>query len=360
VAKRKTLIRTASTGQFLLALVSLGGVAFADDADAPLFHDDAIVEVRLEAPFRTIMRERPTDEDTAAVLRYVDGNGNNVQLDVGLRTRGHFRRRPEICDFTPLRLNFKKSETVGTLFENQDKLKLVTHCDDDSPQYDQFVINEYLVYQTLNLLTEFSFRVRLLRLSYVDTDQSGREQVRLGFLIEHRDGLSERTGIPSLKTRMVTFPDLNPGYTNLASVFHYFIGNTDFSPVATAPGEDCCHNHDLFAKEGEPIYSIPYDFDMSGFVKAPHAAPNPRFGLHSVRERLYRGRCVNNAYLPASVSRFMEKRSEIYALINEQELLTKSNRKSLLKFVDRFYSALNSPQNIEKKLTRKCVPITTQ
>ena len=360
VTKRITPIGAVLAGQYLLAFFSLSGVASADVGDDPLFNDDAIVEVRLAAPLQTIMRERPNDEDTAAVLQYVDPDGNNVRLDVGLRTRGRFRRRPEICDFTPLRLNFKKSETAGTLFENQDKLKLVTHCDSNSPQYDQFVLNEYLVYRTLNLLTDLGFRVRLLRVTYVDTARDGRENVRLGFLIEHRDRMSKRIGVPTLKTRMVTFPDLDPRYTNLASVFHYFIGNTDYSPVATAPGEDCCHNHALFGREGEPIYSVPYDFDMSGFVNAPHAAPNPRFGLRSVRQRLYRGRCVNNAYLPASVGRFIEKRSEIYALINGQELLTKSSRKALLKFVDRFYSSLDSPQKIDKKLTKKCVPKTTQ
>ena len=83
------------------------------------------------------------------------------------------------------------------------------------------------------LLTDVSFRVRLLRVTYVDTDRNDRERVSLAFLIEHRDRLAKRIGASAIETNMVTYPDLNASYTNLASVFHYFIGNTDYSPVTT-------------------------------------------------------------------------------------------------------------------------------
>ena len=136
------------------------------------------------------------------------------------------------------------------------------------------------------LLTDVSFRVRLLRVTYVDTDRNDRERVSLAFLIEHRDRLAKRIGASAIETNMVTYPDLNASYTNLASVFHYFIGNTDYSPVTTVPSENCCHNHALFANEDGTIYSVPYDFDMSGFVNAPYAAPNPRFRLRNVLERV--------------------------------------------------------------------------
>jgi hypothetical protein len=331
------------------------GVAHGDLGPDPLFAADDVIEVRIEAPFRNIMDKRPIDEDTPATLQFIDTGGNAVRLDIGLRTRGRFRHRPDICDFAPLRLNIKKSNMGGTLFENQDKLKLVTHCKGNSPRYEQIVLSEYLVYRTLNILTDISFRVRLLRVTYVDTSRSDSERVSLAFLIEHRDRLAKRIDAPVIETRMVTFPDLNQNYTNLISVFHYFIGNTDFSPIATAPDEDCCHNHDLFAKEGEPIFSVPYDFDMSGFVNAPHAAPSPRFRLRNVRQRLYRGRCANNAHLPASVENFIERRNEIYALINEQELMTNSTRKAMLQFVDRFYKTLDSPKKIEKEFISECM-----
>jgi len=306
MGNEKISICTQLAAAYLLALLVMTGVAHASQYPDLLFIDDDIIEVRIEAPFRTIMRNRSTDEETPAIFQYSDSNGDTLQFDIGLRTRGHFRQQPDICDFTPLRLNFKKSETKGTLLDHQDKLKLVTHCKSSSPRYRQYVLSEYLVYKIFNLMTDVSFRVRLLRVTYVDTARDNREKVSLAFLIEHRDRLAKRIDSAVIETSRVSFPDLDPDYTNLASVFHYFIGNTDFSPIATAIDKNCCHNHSLFGNEGEKIYSVPYDFDMTGFVNAPHARPNPRFKLRNVRDRRYRGRCFNNSHIPASVERFFE------------------------------------------------------
>jgi hypothetical protein len=313
---RKPSICTRVAAGYALALLSTTGVVYADNSPDPLFTSEDIIEVRIEAPFQTLMQDRPIEEEIPALFQYMNSDGKTIEFDTDLRARGNFRRRVDVCDFTPIRLNFKKSQTKDTLFDHQDKLKLVTHCKSNSPRY---------------------------------------EQVVLAFLIEHQDRLAKRIDTNVLETRMVIFPDLNPKHTNLAAVFHYFIGNTDFSPVAAAPGENCCHNHSLFENEGEAIYSIPYDFDMSGFVNAPHARPSPRLHLRNVRQRLYRGRCLNNEYIPESVNRFFERRDEIYALIERQEAMTKASRKEMLRFVDGFYKSLNSPQKVAKKLNKDCV-----
>jgi len=355
MGNKKISICTQLAAAYLLALLVIAGVARADQDPDLLFIGDDIIDVRIQAPFQTIMKNRLDEEETPAIFEFVNSDGVTVQFDIGLRTRGHFRRQPDICDFTPLRLNFKKSETKGTLFDHQDKLKLVTHCKGNSPRYEQYVLSEYLIYKVFNLMTDVSFRVRLLRVTYVDTAHDDREKVSLAFLIEHKDRLAKRIDNAAIETRMVSFPDLNPDYTNLTSVFHYFMGNTDFSPIATAVDMNCCHNHSLFGNGGEQIYSVPYDFDMSGFVNAPHARPNPRFKLRSVRDRGYRGRCVNNSYIPASVERFFVRRAEIYSLIDRQNLMTNATRKAMVRFVDDFYKSLNSPKKITKELNKDCV-----
>ena len=355
MSHRYSYIYTRIAAGYALALFSTTGTAYADNSPDPLFSGDDVIEVRIEAPFQTIMRDRPIEEEIPAVFQYVNSDGKTIEFDAGLRSRGNFRRREDVCDFTPLRLNLKKSQTKGTLFDHQDKLKLVTHCNSSSPRYEQYVLSEYLVYKVFNLMTDVSFRVRLLRITYVDTAHNDREKVSLAFLIEHRDRLAKRIDNAVIETRKVSFPDLNPDYTNLASVFHYFMGHTDFSPIATALDKNCCHNHSLFGNEGEKIYSVPYDFDMTGFVNAPHARPNPRFKLRNVRDRRYRGRCFNNSRIPASVERFFVQREEIYALINSQNLMTGATRKSMLRFVDDFYKSLDSPEKITKELNKNCV-----
>jgi hypothetical protein len=134
------------------------------------------------------------------------------------------------------------------------------------------------------------------------------------------------------------------------------IGNTDFSPIAGPPDDECCHNYVLFRKEAtDPIFAIPYDFDQSGFVDAPYAVPAKPFRIRSVQQRVYRGRCVNNEFLAGSIQRFQDKRLEIYALINEQEGLTERTRNALTRYVDGFYKIIDSPSDLERYIADRCV-----
>ncbi|MDJ0939211.1 MAG: hypothetical protein QNJ00_05570 [Woeseiaceae bacterium] len=330
-----------------LALASASAQAAGD----PLFADDTTVDVTLTAPFYTLVRKRPREEYLPGSFKYTDSDGNEVELYVGVRTRGHFRH--QTCDFPPLRLNFKKSKTKGTLLEGQDKVKLVVHCDNSS-RYEQGILREYLAYRVLNLFTDQSFRVRLLRVTYVDSEERRKPQTRYAFFIEHKSRLAKRIGQPPLLIEETDVRALESAHLNLTSVFQFFIANTDFSPIAGPPDSICCHNYVLFGEEGKPITAIPYDFDQSGFVDAPYAAPDARFRIRTVSQRLYRGRCMNNDEMANSIEAFREKRAEIEALINNQEGATEGTRKRLLKFIERYYAMTSTPEIVERRLARDC------
>lgn len=355
VASATTWVLTRLLVVFAINLTDPAGFALAENGVDPLFASNDVLTVQLEAPITSIMRDRERKEYVPGIFQYEDEFGIAQQLDVGIRTRGNFRRQARVCRFAPLRLNFKKSQTDGTLFDNQDKLKLVTHCMNNSARYAQSVINEYLAYRVLNVLTELSFRARLLRITYVDTDKGNGKQENFAILLEHDNRLAKRIETPVLETGRIEFGDLDLEYANLISVFQYFIGNTDFSQIAGPPDEACCHNSTLFGVEGGRIVSIPYDFDMSGIVNAPHAQPNPRFRLRSVRQRLYRGRCMNNKFIPASVRQFFDKREQIYELILNENAKITGSRTTTRKFVDWFYATLSVPKKIERELLRKCI-----
>ena len=306
--------------RLLLLLLGLGAGAAAQQPD-PLFLRDTTVRVRLVSDFDTIVTERPDVDYLPGKLSYTADDGTSVELDVGIRTRGNFRRREDICPFPPLRLNFKKKQVKGTLFDGQDKIKLVTHCTPSSYMYEQAVVAEYLAYRVLNLLTDFSFRARLLRVEYAQSPEDEGFET-LAFLIEPGDSLARRIGVPELEVEQTDFAYLDAKHQNLMSVFQFFIGNTDVSTVRVGRKDDCCHNNSLFGTPGEPpYYAVPYDFDMSGFVYTPHSAPNPKLRIDSVRERLYRGRCSTNEFLPHSINLFVERRQAIENLVSDQEEL---------------------------------------
>lgn len=337
----------------LLSLSGASGVLAADSD--PLFADFSTLEVTIAAPMQQLMTDRPEEEYVPATFEYATADGSKRSFDIGIRTRGEFRRRPDICPFAPLRINFQKSQLEGSIFDNQDKLKLVTHCHSGSDRYDQTVVAEYLAYRILNLMTDSSFRVRLMRVKYVYQDKENRIVEHYAILIEHKDRLAARLELEEKTVESTTVRSLHGEHTNLVSVFEYMIGNTDYSPVAGAVGEQCCHNTVIFGKEEPPFVSIPYDFDQAGFVNAPHARPGTRFDLRNVRERLYRGRCVNNELLPDTLALFREKRGEIETIVNEQAGVKNSTRKSMLTFVKSFYKVLDNEKSIDKWLVKACI-----
>lgn len=321
----------------------------------PLFQDSSVIDITITAPMKPLLDKRPDDDYLPGSLTYTEADGSVVQLDIGIRTRGNFRRQPRVCPFPPLRLNIKKSQAKGSLFHKQDKLKLVAHCRDNSGRYEQNLIKEYLAYRILNTLTDISYRVRLARVTYIDSEQKDKDRIQYAFFIEHKSRLSKRLDLPAISTERIKVSDLAGPYSDLTSLFQYLIANTDFSPIAGAEGEDCCHNSTLFGHDGEPVYAIPYDFDMSGLVDAPYAEPNPRFRIKRVTQRLYRGRCAYNNNLPATLASFQDNREVIYGLIEQQEQLDDSTRKKVRKFVDRFYEVIDNPKRVQREITSQCI-----
>ena len=336
------------------AMASLMGLtlpAFAAKLPDTLFQSDEVLSVELTAPISTLIRERPQEKYLEASFTFKDADGTWVKLDSGIRARGNFRHRN--CDFPPLTLNFKKSQVEGTIFENQDKMKMVVHCK-DSGRYAQAVLQEYLAYRLLNALTDQSFRVRLLEVGYEDSDERRSRMARYAFLIEHKNRLAHRIGRKSLDIEQTEISAIQPDHLNLTSLFQFLIGNTDFSPIEGGHDE-CCHNYDLFAKGADPLLSVPYDFDHSGFVNAPYAQPAEWVDIKNVRQRAYLGYCVNNPFVEGSIARFHQVRGELYVLVAELQGLESSVRDRLTRYMDEFFEIIGEPEEIEGKIIGECV-----
>ena len=308
------------------------------------------------APLTTLMREKPTEEDVQGTLSYANESGEIVTLDLKIRARGHSRH--DICQLPPLWLNFKKSQVKGTLFKKQNKLKLSVHCA-NSLRYEQTILREYMVYRILNELTPLSFNVRLLRVTYVDTDSGNREQERYAFLLEHKNRLGKRIDRKDLKIEETAVAELQADHLNLTSLFQFMIANTDFSPIAPSPYNECCHNYVLFGNDVDPIIAIPYDFDQAGLVNAPYSSPGEQFAIQSVRTRLYRGRCENNEHIDANLVHMREARERIEAMIAEQEGVSDTTRKAIAKFVRDFYKIIDNPKHKNRRIDEKCIQPAT-
>lgn len=319
---------------------------------APLFESHEPLALRLAGSLHEVIRDRSEDpEEKDMILTLPDGR----VLDVEVRQRGNFRRQRKICRFPPLRLDLDKDQVDGTVFEDQNKLKLVTHCG-KANKYQQYVFKEYLAYRLFNLLTDASFKVRLVKIEYADT--FGKQNTtRFGFLIEHVSSVAERLRAAHVEPKSISYTALDEPAATLVSVFQYFIGNLDFSLIRARADEDCCHNVKLFESSPGVYLPVPYDFDMSGIVDTRYAGPPAAlaktYRLRSVTDRLYRGFCSEPGLLQEVLAKFTANRDSIYALIDSESLLAKREMRHVRRFVDDFYEDIEDTDSIERHLVRR-------
>ena len=319
-----------------------------------LFKDDSMLHVTLTGPWRTIERRKTNPEKYPVKLEYQDDNGRKQTLNVDVATRG-LTRLERVCDFPPLKVWFDKEQAKSTNFRGQSSLKLVTHCK-SSTAYQQYYVKEYLSYRIYNLITPYSFRVRPLMISYLDGEDDKKPLVRFGFLIEDVDDVAKRRDLKELEIPKVRYTKLDPEETAYYSLFQYMLSNLDWSATGGRDPEECCHNTKLIAEgiDTLPVYAIPYDLDSSGLVNAPYAAPPDALKVRSITQRLYRGFCFHNDELPGALDRFREKKQEILGLFENEELLTGKTRIRAVKYIEGFYSNLETPDGVRKHLTDKC------
>ena len=318
-----------------------------------LFDSHDILEVTIEAPLTTLARVRSDVDYLDGTFSYTNEMEEARLFDLKIRARGRYRRQKKTCNFPPVRLNFKSGQVEGSLLDGEDKLKLVTHCQNKRAKSEQYVLREYMAYRILQILTDRSFRARLLRITYVNNEKDDDPMTKYGFVIEDDDSVGERLGMEARDVKSLAYNDLDPGQTNLINLFEYLIGNTDYSLIRGPADDNCCHNSVPFSNGG-PVSPVPYDFDFSGLVDAPYAEPNPQLKIRDVRTRLYRGRCSNNEHLPASISHIRSKKDEIYALIDEIDGFDQSSQQSVTRYLNEFFDNIADDKMIQRNLIRRC------
>jgi len=339
-----------------ILLSSFASAQEATSGDAhPLFQNDDILKAVVTAPIAQTYAQRHQDVRLyfPGQWTFIDNDGQTQRLEVSIRTRGHFRR--EYCNQPPLQLNFKKSQVKETLFAGQDKLKLVGPCKLDD-RHQQYVILEYLAYKTFEIITDHSFKTRLLRLSYVDRDEKFEPWTSFGFVIEDDSDLARRLNLDAVRVRDVKYIELDQEKTALVQLFQLFIANTDHSLIRPSSNDDCCHNIQVLGpKDKEDVrIPVPFDFDMSGLVNARYAAPPSQIPIRDVRQRYFYGLCQPREVLDEAIAHMQSKRSEIEALFENEELLSDSQRKNSLNYVESFYAIIDSPRRVNVEIVARC------
>ena len=286
-------------------------------------------------------------------MRYRDPNGSDVSIEMTMTTRG--RSRLAYCRFPPLKVNLKKSQTAGTLFEGQNKLKIVTHCRNGSV-HQRYLSQEFGIYKAYNQLSDYSFRARWITARYKDSERRGSEETHPAFFIESNRGIAKRTGRERIEINRVPAENLDPVESTKYALFQYLVANTDWSMVKGPGDEGCCHNGKLLAEPGTQSgwVVVPYDYDQSGIINTKYAVPAEALRIRSVRQRLYRGRCMHNPELAGVIDLFVSKRTDIEERLAPASLGDRAQR-SALNYINSFYETIATPGDVARKLSGACI-----
>ncbi len=317
----------------------------------PLFSSHEPIDVVITADWKAVQDDRDVDSEklypgTFAVTK--DGTPG-APIPIELRTRGHVRRNPLLCRFAPLRLELPKEKTKGTIFEGHGNIKLGTHCDNDN-LYQQYTLKEYLTNRLHNVLTPRSLRVRLARVTYVDTDPRNKPLTRPGIFYEDADDMAKRMEARELPVPRQTFQALDQASLLFMSLFQYMIGNVDYSILLL-------HNIILLDTVSGARLPVPYDFDYSGLVNAHYAVPAKGLPIAKVRDRLYRGPCKTEAELGQALAPFREKQAELLALPASIPGLDSGHRKNAEDYLKAFFDIIGKPDRVKRTFVTGCKPI---
>jgi hypothetical protein len=315
---------------------------------SPLFDDDTVINVTITGPLSSLL-EDTTGSDYLPFTLESDG----LQQAVEIRLRGHSRRR--VCEFPPLRLKFPVSGAEQGVFAGQNRLKLVSHCR-NYDRGEQDLLEEYAAYRIMNQVTDLSYKVRLLRIQYRDSEGQTPEgaESRFGFAIEPKQEFAARTGTKPAVLDGFPLHRHDDKQAALVYVMQYLLGNTDWMMLKADYDEECCHNLDLYELDSRVVL-VPYDFDVTGLVNARYAYPDPKLRIKRVTQRLYRGLCTEHEYLREALKVIHSKRAEILNVIEHLPGLDPRNKDRASRYLEDFFEDTEDEERLLKLFEKRCL-----
>ena len=270
-----------------------------------------------------------------------------LEKEMRLKARGAFRR--SYCSLAPFWLNIRKADVENKNLEDTKRMKIVTNCR-NSKAYDDYVLKEYLCYKIYNIISPVSFRVRLMKMKYVDTGRKNKVTEGWAFMIEPEEMVAERNDAVVVENDELSMRLIKPGQLDVAALFMYMIGNGDFSVVGR-------HNVKILGMPGfgtEGYTVVPYDFDYSGLVNATYAVPGENLGISSVRERYFLGLCRSDDAFKEAIENISQHREEILRVIRDFKYLDEKNKQDMIDYLGEYFALASQYNLIGPMLNQTC------
>lgn len=317
------------------------------DTSVDLFDETEPMHITLTLDLKMYQREKHKGEYMPVHFLYEINDTLLLEKTMRLKARGQFRRSH--CNLAPFWLNIRKANVKNAHMQDINRIKIVTHCK-GAKAYEEYVLKEYLAYKIYNILSPVSFRVRLLKMTYVDSGRKNKITEGWAFMIEPESMLAQRTGALVMKKDDLAMQLMRPGEIDVVALFQYMIGNADYSVTGR-------HNLKILGLPGfgtEGYTPVPYDFDYSGLVDAYYAIPGENLGLASVRDRYYLGPCREDEAFIAAIEHINQCREEIIQLVTGFDYLDPKYKNGSIQYFEEYFELAGHHQPFIHSLQRTC------
>ncbi len=306
-----------------------------------LFDKEDPLQLKLIVDVERILTERGEDRKALdAMLIQNVGTSNELSCTLDVSVRGNFRRNPQNCGFPPLKLDFfRKKDPPGGAFSGQNKLKLVTHCEDSD-----HVLLEYMVYKLYNLISPNSYKVRLAEVTYQDAKGVHPLITEKAFFIEDDDEMAHRIGGVGLVSDTIYPADANREALTSLYLFNCMIGNLDWN----IPFLKNLKVVDM-GEASAPIV-VPYDFDFSEMVDAPYT----KIYVSGLDRQVIRDICRNEEEVERAWKFFMELKKPIFDLYKKAKDLDPILKRRSIYTLKDFYKKIKKLPDLQQDFRKGC------
>jgi hypothetical protein len=304
--------------------------------------------ITLTLDLKQYQREKHKGKYMPVHFLYEINDTVSIEKDMRLKARGKFRRSH--CNMAPFWLNIWDADEKDDEHQVDIKrIKIVTHCK-GAEAYEEYVLKEYLCYKIYNIISPVSFRVRLIRMTYLDTGRNNKITEGWAFMIEPESMLAQRSEGIMIKRDDLGYNLMRPYDMDVFALFHYMIGNTDYSVYGR-------HNVKILGLPGfgrQGYNPVPYDFDYTGLVNTYYAVPGESLGITSVRDRFYLGPCRGDEAFVAAIEHINQYRDAVLQLIKDFEYLDQKNKEDLLVYMEDYFALAADPESFIHILRLSC------
>jgi hypothetical protein len=311
------------------------------------FAEHEPITLTLKFDIKTYQRTRKSEEYQPAELIYQFDDSTSLVHKVKLKTRGEFRKN--YCSIPPFWLNIKRADLPHAELDAVTKMKVVTHCK-NSDKYSDYLLKEYLAYKIYNIISPYSFRVRLIRMIYIDTGRENKRTENWAFAIEPEELMEERLDAAFIENDRLAMATVNSGIMDQLAMFQYMIGNSDYSVT----GRHNLKILNLYSSGPVGNIPVPYDFDYTGIVNASYAIPSENLGIESVTDRYFLGPCRKDNVFLKVIAKQNNSKSEILTLLHEFEYISQKHKQEIINYIDSYYTELESPKFIDRNIRSTC------